>query len=204
MVAHPLQLVGDVVQREQEAQVAGDRRLGRDRRGDHRRDLALELVDRGVAADDRHARRVVVGDDRGERGADLALHERAHPQDVVLDLGHLAVEGRAVRVHRWLEHRLAGRAGCRSGRSSRTPANASVTRGGRGARSSVMGSSSALSRTDRRRSPRSSGSCGSVKMRERRSLLHDVAGPILGHVQEHRVSEARAACCMLWVTMMIV
>ena len=90
-----------MVEREQEAQVARDRLLGRDRRRDHRADLALGLVDPAVADDDRErARRR-----RGATSASIAariwlLDEGAHPQDVVLDLAHLAVE--RARGARWI------------------------------------------------------------------------------------------------------
>jgi hypothetical protein len=51
VVAHPLELVGHVVEREQEAQVAGHRLLGGDGGGDQRGDVALGLVDPAVADD---------------------------------------------------------------------------------------------------------------------------------------------------------
>ena len=109
VVAHPLELVGHVVEREQEAQVAGDRPLGRDGRGDDVGDLDLDLVDAPVADDDRRGRRLVVRDERLERLADLDLDHRAHAQDAVLGLAHLAIERRArdLEPWRWL---LAGRA----------------------------------------------------------------------------------------------
>ena len=50
MVAHPLEVVGDVVEREQEAQVARDRLLERDRPRDEAGDVALVPVERLVAA----------------------------------------------------------------------------------------------------------------------------------------------------------
>ena len=45
MIAHPLELVADVVEREQEAQVARDRLLGRDHGRDLRRQVELGFVD---------------------------------------------------------------------------------------------------------------------------------------------------------------
>ena len=98
VVAHPLQLIGDMVEREQESQVTRDRALGGDRCGDHARDLALELVDHAITADDGDARGVVVRDDRGERSPDLGLDVGPHPEHVVLDLDHLAVEGRPMTM----------------------------------------------------------------------------------------------------------
>ena len=98
MVAHPLELVADVVEGQEEAQVAGDRGLGRDRPGDQPRDLALHLVDPPVAEDHRRRGVGVVGGQGRHRVAQRFLHVRAHPEDVVLDLAHLAVEHLARRA----------------------------------------------------------------------------------------------------------
>jgi len=92
MVAHPLELVGHVVEGEQVTQVAGDRVLGGDRHRDEARDPALRLVDDRVAADDVHGQCRVVGDKRSARLADRRLDERAHAQDRVADEGLLTIE----------------------------------------------------------------------------------------------------------------
>jgi hypothetical protein len=98
MVAHPLQLVAHVVEREQEPEVAGDRRLGGDRPGDQARDLALHLVDPAVGDDHLGRRARVVGEEGGDARPDRLLDVGAHPEDVVLDLAHLEIERLAGRL----------------------------------------------------------------------------------------------------------
>ena len=93
MIADPLELVGDVVERQEVAQVARDGRLGRDRDGDQARDAALRLVDDRVAADDVEGQGGVVVDEGATGFADGRLDERAHAQDRVADELFLAIEG---------------------------------------------------------------------------------------------------------------
>ena len=100
VIAHPLELVGDVIERQQVAQVAGDRLLRRDRHRDEPRDAALRLVDDRVALDDVEGERRVVGDERPAGLADGRLDQRAHAQDGVADQRLLAVE-RLARRRRW-------------------------------------------------------------------------------------------------------
>ena len=92
VVAHPLQLVRHVIEREQEAQVAGDRLLGGDRPRDLGGHRALRLVDPAVADDHRERGLGVVVAQRGDRGADRVLDQRSHAQNIELDLALLAVE----------------------------------------------------------------------------------------------------------------
>ena len=92
MVAHPLELVGDVVERQQVAQVACDRLLGRDRHRDQARDPALRLVDERVALDDIEGQRGVVRLERATGFADRRLDQRAHAQDRIPDELFLAIE----------------------------------------------------------------------------------------------------------------
>ena len=152
-VADPLQLVADPVERQQEAQVAGDRRLGRDRQDDVVHRLDLERVDLLVAADDEERLLRVVRHEGLDREADPLLDDAAHPQEDVLDrallaverlprerhdgLGDLALDGPEDLLDLAVEGRL--RAG--------------------GSRS-VIPASCPLSRSARTRSPRSSGSSG--------------------------------------------
>jgi hypothetical protein len=154
MVAHPLQLVGHVVERQQVAQVTGDRLLGGDRGRDHRRRLALDLVDPGVIEDHLERGLGIVGDQGVDRRPDLVLDLSAHAQDVVLDLVQLAIVDLPLGVSR-------------DGRSHRRFRNAVHDRRqlvlelGSGARCVLFGHRRVpLSRTDRRRSPRSAGSPG--------------------------------------------
>ena len=92
MVADPFELECHVVQRQQEAEIAGDRRLGRDRHRDDVGDLALGVVHGTIAVDDRPGGAEIALDERPDAAADLRLDERAHPQDPVLDRPFLAVE----------------------------------------------------------------------------------------------------------------
>ena len=110
VVADPLQLVGDVVEREQEPQVARDRALRRDGPRDQRGRVALGLVDPAVAGDDREGGVGVVRDERRDRRADLVLDEHPHAQHVVLDLALLAVE----RLARRMRLRAIGRGAVRA------------------------------------------------------------------------------------------
>ena len=109
MVAHPLELVGDVVERQQVAQVARDRLLGRDRDRDQPRDRPLRLVDDRVALDDLERQRGIVGGQRPARLADGRLDERAHAQDRVADERLVAIERLARRLGEdapWLVRRI--------------------------------------------------------------------------------------------------
>ena len=151
VVAHPLELVAHVVQRQQVAQVAGDRVLGRDHGGDHRGCLALDLVDLAVIEDHLEGCFGVVFDQRHDRGTDLLLDHRAHPQNVVLDLGDLAVVGARTW---WVGGKPGptGSIGSAGLRSSKLPPNASAT-WGTGVGRSFIGALP-RGRTGRRRSPR--------------------------------------------------
>ena len=81
MVADPLELERHVIERQQEAEVARDRRLRGDRHQDQCRDLALRLVDPASPAMTRVGELGVALDERPDGVADLLLDERAHPQD---------------------------------------------------------------------------------------------------------------------------
>ena len=100
MIAHPLELVAHVVERQQEAQVTGDRLLGGDDRRDLRRQLELGLVDPAIVLDDPQRSLGVVVDERIEGGQDLVLDEDPHPQDGVLDRPLAAIELRSDGVAR--------------------------------------------------------------------------------------------------------
>ena len=78
MVAHPLELIGHMVEGEQVTQVAGDRVLGGDRHRDEARETALCLVDDRVSTDDVQRECRIVGDERSTRLADRRLDEGAH------------------------------------------------------------------------------------------------------------------------------
>ena len=97
VVTHALEVVGDAVEREQEAQVACHRLL----RGDGQRDevghLALHGVDVAVVLDDPRGGIGVVLLEGLDGGDDALGHEAAHAQDVVLDLALLGLE-RPARV----------------------------------------------------------------------------------------------------------
>ena len=97
MIAHPLELVGDVVEGEQVAQVAGDRLLGRDGHRDQPRHAALRLVDDRVAADDVERDLGIVREQRPTRLPDRGFDQRPHAQDGVADQALLAVERLACR-----------------------------------------------------------------------------------------------------------
>ena len=79
-------------------------------------DVALRLVDAAVADDGLRGLIGVVVHQRVERDADLARDEAAHPQHLVLDLGHLAVERLAAGV----VARTAARAALGTGLGSAT------------------------------------------------------------------------------------
>ncbi len=157
MVAHPLQLVRHVVQRQQVAQVARHRGLGRDRGRDARRGLTLDVVDLAVVEDHLERRVRVMCDERRDGGLDLALDQHPHPQDVVLDLVELEVVLLPSRMD-------APRAGPRARPQARAcpPPRRPVGRArphAGGSRFSVI-VASRLSRTGRTRSPRSAGWSG--------------------------------------------
>ena len=103
MIPDPLELVADLVERQQEAQVAGHRRLGRDRHRHGIVDDPLRTVDEGIARHDLAGHLGVALDERPDRQPDLALDERAHPQDAVLDLALVAIE-RTPRADLRLRH----------------------------------------------------------------------------------------------------
>ena len=98
VIAHPLQFVGHVIERQQEAQVAGDRLLGGDDGGNQRGQVELGLVDPPVVLDDLEGGRGVVVDERLQGGQDLVLDEHPHPQDGIFDLALTPIE-------RWAEGR---------------------------------------------------------------------------------------------------
>ena len=85
MVAHPLELVAtwSSVSRKRRSRATGY--WVAIVRVIERRDLALHLVDPASLTITVGRRVGVVGDERGDRGADRLLDEGAHPQDVVLD-----------------------------------------------------------------------------------------------------------------------
>ena len=98
VVAHPLELVGHVVERQQVAQVAGDRLLGGDRHRDQARDRALGFVDDRVALDDLEGQSGIVGGERPTGLPDGRLDDRAHAQDGVADEPFVAIERLARRL----------------------------------------------------------------------------------------------------------
>jgi hypothetical protein len=92
VVADPFELVGDVVEREQVAQIASHGLLGRDGHADEPRDLPLRIVDPGVGLDDVEGQLRIMARERLTGPADRFLDEGAHAQDGVLDLLFLQVE----------------------------------------------------------------------------------------------------------------
>src|SRR3954451_10079243 len=99
MVADALELIRDVVECQQQAQVARNRRLCRDGQLDQRRDVALCLVDPGVADYYRRGRVGIVRDERGQCRLDLCSYQAAHPQNLVLDLAFRPVQSLARGVN---------------------------------------------------------------------------------------------------------
>ena len=92
MVADPLELVGDVIEGQQVAQVPGDRLLRSDGHRDQARHAALGLVDDRVALDHVERELRVV---RREGPAGLAngrLHQGAHPEHGIANQLFLAVQ----------------------------------------------------------------------------------------------------------------
>ena len=90
VIAHPLQVVGDLHRGGEETQVAGHRLLGRQQPDHSLLDVELDLIDRRVARDDRllAVPRQYRVDGRGERRLGIARHVEERD----LELGELVVE----------------------------------------------------------------------------------------------------------------
>jgi hypothetical protein len=97
VVADAFQLVRHSIEREEESEVARHRLLGRDGRRDQRGRFALGVIHVSVALDDPRRQVCVPLLERPDRLADLALDDRRHPKDLVLDLALAPVEGVAPR-----------------------------------------------------------------------------------------------------------
>ena len=100
VVAHALELVRHMVKREQVAQVAGDRLLGRDRDRDQLRDAALGLVDDRITLDHVEGEHRVMADQRPTCLADGGFDQRPHHEDPVADPLFFAIQGLARRRDR--------------------------------------------------------------------------------------------------------